>query len=456
MTVADGAPGEVVFRDATAPLTAGSGCAAAADGAVACPLKQLSFPPTGVEVRAGDGDDRVLLSTSARVFGEAGTDVLEATTAGATLDGAEGDDTLIGGPGSDMLVGGPGADKLTGGAGADSLTGDTGDDALDGGEGSDRLLMPGQRDVIVDLGAGIAGGPGEHDAIAGFERVVTGDGDDHVIGSEGDDDIDTGPGDDAVDGRGGNDLIDGGSGTDLLDGGRGTTACASPRARAARATTSSRVCTRRKRPPTASGSASRGAMLVTRVPARFSRQGVRFTVTCPGPDACAVRLTVKTRHGTVVARAAHTLRIAPGTSSVAKLRLTRDGRRILRARRVSVRVLAGSQGWRATWHQGPAFADMTEALQAELAQTPVEAPAFTRAEVLSIEVGEQESQALIRYSGDGGGATVRSHWRDEGGRPRIAPAWTSGVATRRAEAAARAAGTRRRRVRRGARPARRR
>jgi hypothetical protein len=34
--------------------------------------------------------------------------------------------------------------------------------------------------------------------------------------------------------------------------------------------------------------------------------------------------------------------------------------------------------------------------------------------VLSIEVGEEESQALIRYS-----TTVRSHWRDDGGRPRI-------------------------------------
>ena len=63
-----------------------------------------------------------------------------------------------------------------------------------------------------------------------------------------------------------------------------------------------------------------------------------------------------------------------------------------------------------------AFADMTEALQAELAKAPGDAPAFTTAEVLSIDVGEQESQALIQREA---AATVRSHWRDDGGRPRI-------------------------------------
>jgi hypothetical protein len=40
-------------------------------------------------------------------------------------------------------------------------------------------------------------------------------------------------------------------------------------------------------------------------------------------------------------------------------------------------------------------------------------------EVLSIDVGEQESQALIRYSGEACSTTVRSHWHDDGGRPRI-------------------------------------
>jgi hypothetical protein len=42
----------------------------------------------------------------------------------------------------------------------------------------------------------------------------------------------------------------------------------------------------------------------------------------------------------------------------------------------------------------------------------------TGAEVLSVEAGEQESIALIRYSGDGE-LTIRSRWQDQGGRPVI-------------------------------------
>jgi hypothetical protein len=68
-----------------------------------------------------------------------------------------------------------------------------------------------------------------------------------------------------------------------------------------------------------------------------------------------------------------------------------------------------------------AFADMTASLQAEMAAAPApaDAPSFTAADVLSLDVGEDESQAVIRYSNDGTAMTVRSHWRDEGGRPVI-------------------------------------
>ena len=43
----------------------------------------------------------------------------------------------------------------------------------------------------------------------------------------------------------------------------------------------------------------------------------------------------------------------------------------------------------------------------------------TAADVLSVDVGETESVAMIRYSGDTGAVTVRSRWQDEGGRPVI-------------------------------------
>ena len=42
----------------------------------------------------------------------------------------------------------------------------------------------------------------------------------------------------------------------------------------------------------------------------------------------------------------------------------------------------------------------------------------TGAEVLSIDVGDSETVAMIRYSGDGE-LTVRSRWQEEAGRPVI-------------------------------------
>jgi hypothetical protein len=43
----------------------------------------------------------------------------------------------------------------------------------------------------------------------------------------------------------------------------------------------------------------------------------------------------------------------------------------------------------------------------------------TAAEVLSVDVGDEESVAQIRYSGDSGGVTIQSHWREIGGQPQI-------------------------------------
>lgn len=43
----------------------------------------------------------------------------------------------------------------------------------------------------------------------------------------------------------------------------------------------------------------------------------------------------------------------------------------------------------------------------------------TDAEVLSVEVGEEESVAMIRYAGQSGSVTIRSRWREFDGRPLI-------------------------------------
>jgi hypothetical protein len=65
-------------------------------------------------------------------------------------------------------------------------------------------------------------------------------------------------------------------------------------------------------------------------------------------------------------------------------------------------------------------ADFTENLQPHVPQIAQALPQpVTAADVLSVDVGDTESIAMIRYSGDNGEVTIRSRWQDEGGRPVI-------------------------------------
>jgi hypothetical protein len=65
-------------------------------------------------------------------------------------------------------------------------------------------------------------------------------------------------------------------------------------------------------------------------------------------------------------------------------------------------------------------ADLSEDLRPQLPQILQNMPQpVTKAEVLSVEVGEPASIALIRYSGDSDAVTIRSEWREQGGRPLI-------------------------------------
>lgn len=62
-------------------------------------------------------------------------------------------------------------------------------------------------------------------------------------------------------------------------------------------------------------------------------------------------------------------------------------------------------------------ADFAENLRPQVPQIAQSLPQpVTSAEVVSVEVGDTESVAMIRYSGDTGDVTIRSHWQDEGGR----------------------------------------
>jgi Ca2+-binding RTX toxin-like protein len=226
--------GLVVFRDTGAPLTAGPGCTARPDGAVACP----GMAETAIDL--GDGADEATAGVGV-VRGGDGDDVVR----GSRVEGGAGNDTLVGGDAADRLDGGPGMDVVTGGAGDDELLDtDAERDRLDAGPGVDLLSFDGRAgDVRVDLGARPQ--VGAENEVAGFERVLGGGGDDELVtdpavndvplpvavGGDGDDrlvdrstvglELLGGDGDDTLVAGIGSTELSGGDGDDTLEGGTG-------------------------------------------------------------------------------------------------------------------------------------------------------------------------------------------------------------------------------------------
>lgn len=65
-------------------------------------------------------------------------------------------------------------------------------------------------------------------------------------------------------------------------------------------------------------------------------------------------------------------------------------------------------------------ADFSEQLRPQVPEIAASLPQpVTEAEVLRVDVGDEESIALIRYSGKDREVTIRSHWREIDGRPLI-------------------------------------
>lgn len=146
-------------------------------------------------IAGGDGNDIVLAG--------AGNDIATGGDGDDTVDGGLGDDQLAGGQGDDIVFGGAGADELTGDAGADVLSdgadadvvaagdgddtvvaaADAADDRYDGEAGEDALDYSVARiSIVVDIEHGSAEGlEVGHDLISGFEKIITGGGDDRVI-----------------------------------------------------------------------------------------------------------------------------------------------------------------------------------------------------------------------------------------------------------------------------------
>jgi hypothetical protein len=73
------------------------------------------------------------------------------------------------------------------------------------------------------------------------------------------------------------------------------------------------------------------------------------------------------------------------------------------------------------------ISDFVEELRPRVPQLAQGLPQpVSAAEVLQVDVGEEQSTALIRYSGDSGEVTIRPQWREVDGRPLIAHAETAG------------------------------
>jgi Ca2+-binding RTX toxin-like protein len=175
---------------------------------------------------AGDGNDTAFGDDgNDTLVGGAGQDKLAGGTGNDVITAGAGNDGLFGGDGNDIMSDGAGCDTVDGGAGADHVVAavDEADDTYDGGTGWDILdYSAATKSVTADLGSGTAEGcETGTDAIANFEEVVGGSGDDRIIAGSMSVSMKGGAGNDALEGNAGDDTISDGTGCDTVAAGGG-------------------------------------------------------------------------------------------------------------------------------------------------------------------------------------------------------------------------------------------
>jgi Ca2+-binding RTX toxin-like protein len=193
--------------------------------------------------QVGEGNDRILASTSYRIRADAEIELLSAAnqndTVAMNLSGNEFGQAIIGNDGVNILEGGGGNDTLYGKNGNDTLVGGAGNDQLIGGLGDDAYFVDTLNDVVIERaneGSDRVLASTTYRLQAGVEIELLSAADQLgaaaldlrgnefsqvIIGSEGTNVLEGGAGNDTLYGLGGHDQLDGGTGNDFLFGGLG-------------------------------------------------------------------------------------------------------------------------------------------------------------------------------------------------------------------------------------------
>lgn len=142
------------------------------------------------------------------------------------LDGGVGDDQLYGGAGNDQLIGGEGSDYLEGGTGTDTLVGGNGDDSYYVTDRFDVITEATDQgyDRVYSTVSWTLGRNLEALTLEGSSNI-NGRGnslDNRIIGNSGNNTLDGGAGEDDISGGAGNDALNGGAGDDELYGDSGS------------------------------------------------------------------------------------------------------------------------------------------------------------------------------------------------------------------------------------------
>jgi Ca2+-binding RTX toxin-like protein len=301
---------------------AGQGGRDSADYSARTAPVSLSLNGNADDGEAGEGDN--VANDVEILTGGAGDDQLAGNDADNALLGNAGNDMLGGGSGNDQLDGGAGDDRLAGGAGADTLTGGDGNDTSDyiGSTGGVRVVLDGKP------GDGM---PGENDSVdtenvtgSPFDDVLIGNAGPNLIqGAEGNDRILGGKGADALFGNHGDDIIQ------SLDGAQDQVQCGDGEDGVVSDRNDVRTdCDYIKYRPLA---ASATALHV-------SNGAVRAPVRCSPATAegCRGRISLKAGRTTL---GTLTYRLTSGRRWVAKVKLSRKGRRYVVKRRLTTASL---------------------------------------------------------------------------------------------------------------------